>query len=349
MSIYYQKTREILNIIYKKLVNFKKAINQISNEAINILSTIDNINADNNFQNLKSRLKNYEDLCLSTFNSNIIIEIKENIKNIFDEIDKINENDIDKYNNYLQNYTSLLLGLNEAEDERKLESSDLYKSLEENWNYQMKNNINEQLYTERTNNSVLYFYGIYFYTRSKIIFDNTNNKDILLNQIMSKLSENKNKIILLNINSKSFIHNYIKSEKFDLIHNNNEFDNYEVIKDIKKFINFIGDKNIDCLGNSLYFNSSFNNRRGKEKYYPPYGWIGIGLKVNGKYIDDNWINIKDETSQWANAYHPVSSLDSIPKITEEGLKPGPSQDKKMKEIKDIKGKKLEKGYIYIKI
>lgn len=35
-------------------------------------------------------------------------------------------------------------------------------------------------------------------------------------------------------------------------------------------------------------------------YYPPYGWIGIGLNIN-KYGDDkNWI---DEKNGWATAYH----------------------------------------------
>ena len=347
MNFYYQKTKENLNTIIKKLKIFKKAINETINETHNILNIFDNnvIYNDNNYEEFKIRFKQYEDLLLSTFDSNIIRDVKENIKNIGYEIDKINEDEINKYNNNFQNLTSLI-GLYNSEYERNFELSNIYKSIEEISKSQIKNNINEQLYAERTNYFDYFFYGIHFYSRSKIIFD-SKHKDTLLKQLENQLSEKKNKIFVSMIKRKDFIHNYIKSEKFDLIHNKNEFDNFEIIKDIKNFINFIGSKNIDCLGNSLNFNSSFNSRRGNEIYFPPYGWIGIGLKVIGKYDEDNWINDKDKTSEWVTAYHPASSLESIPKIIVEELKPGHSQDKRNERDKRHKGKKVGEGiYTY---
>jgi hypothetical protein len=89
--------------------------------------------------------------------------------------------------------------------------------------------------------------------------------------------------------------------------------------------------NIDCLGNSISFNSRLNSKRGKENYYPPNGWIGIGLNVIGKYDEDNWLNDMSISSQWAIAYHPISSYLSLKNIVNEGLKAGDSQDKAKEE------------------
>ena len=91
----------------------------------------------------------------------------------------------------------------------------------------------------------------------------------------------------------------------------------------------------DYRGNTLYPNSSFNIIRGTELYDPPYGYIGIGLNVIGKYDkgNDDWLN--NNYSGWAIAYHSISSklssniikklLNSI--ITKDGIKKGISNFK----------------------
>ena len=45
--------------------------------------------------------------------------------------------------------------------------------------------------------------------------------------------------------------------------------------------------------------------RGTEKYNPPYGWIGIGLKVLNIYEDNHWLEDKTKYSKWAIAYYGV--------------------------------------------
>ena len=59
---------------------------------------------------------------------------------------------------------------------------------------------------------------------------------------------------------------------------------------------------------NLYWNVDSNSwGKDKEKigansldYYPPYGWIGIGLNINRYGTDKNWI---DKNNGWATAYH----------------------------------------------
>ena len=67
-------------------------------------------------------------------------------------------------------------------------------------------------------------------------------------------------------------------------------------------------KNFDSRGDFLIPNINNSTKRGNEDYYPPYGWIGIGLDVLGKYkeneddINGDWLNERNKNSKWANAY-----------------------------------------------
>ena len=45
--------------------------------------------------------------------------------------------------------------------------------------------------------------------------------------------------------------------------------------------------------------------RGKKPYYPPLGWIGIGLNVIDKYEDNIWIGMDNSEGEWCVAYHGV--------------------------------------------
>ena len=71
---------------------------------------------------------------------------------------------------------------------------------------------------------------------------------------------------------------------------------------------------LDYKGNFILPNKSLNLFRGSEKYYPPYGWFGIGLKVLGKYENDDWLNKKDRSSSWAIAYHGVGRISTLDEI-----------------------------------
>ena len=66
-------------------------------------------------------------------------------------------------------------------------------------------------------------------------------------------------------------------------------------------------KKLDSRGDFIIPNKNNNIKRGAKIYYPPYGWIGIGLNVSGKYLnnksdeDGEWL-FKTKDSDWANAY-----------------------------------------------
>ena len=70
--------------------------------------------------------------------------------------------------------------------------------------------------------------------------------------------------------------------------------------------------NKDCFdnrGNFLNPNARKNIYRGKEIYEPPYGWMGLGLNVLGKYQDDIWLEDITDKSEWAIAYRGIFSKD----------------------------------------
>ena len=49
-------------------------------------------------------------------------------------------------------------------------------------------------------------------------------------------------------------------------------------------------------------------KRGGEKYIPPKGWIGYGLKVLDEYENNNWLGLSNSKGEWCVAYHGVADL-----------------------------------------
>ena len=134
----------------------------------------------------------------------------------------------------------------------------------------------------------------------------------IYNKITKKLSFQKNYLLLL----KNFsIDNIIKSEHFEklTLKHINEYPIFSKFYEIKLLKNNlliekykIDQKYFDNRGNFLVPNSRNNIFRGKELYDPPYGWIGIGLKVIGKYKDgNNWLEDISNNSEWAIAYRGI--------------------------------------------
>ena len=76
-----------------------------------------------------------------------------------------------------------------------------------------------------------------------------------------------------------------------------------------------------------------NEKRGNKPYYPPIGWIGIGLKVLDKFDhDNNWIGKNNIPGEWCVAYHGVGygqSSYNVKFITrlicKQGFNPGKGQ------------------------
>ena len=92
--------------------------------------------------------------------------------------------------------------------------------------------------------------------------------------------------------------------------------------------------------------------RGREPYYPPEGWIGIGIKVFDQYFNDKWIDMqnKEDEDEWVVAYHGVGrglctkDVNGIPNnIIGMGFKAGKGQAHKNCEDQFHPGNKVGEG------
>jgi hypothetical protein len=161
------------------------------------------------------------------------------------------------------------------------------------------------------------FYFITVISKENLNIDSDMN-DIIIENIKNTYKKNfidRTNIFIL-INDK--INSFVKSRDFYELHYTyfhidnpiyNQFIELKILSDeflcelckIEKII-------FDYRGNTINPNSSNNVIRGTEIYDPPYGWIGIGLNVLGKYDEGNndWLTNKSNSSKWAIAYHGIS-------------------------------------------
>ena len=61
-----------------------------------------------------------------------------------------------------------------------------------------------------------------------------------------------------------------------------------------------------------------------QKYYPPIGWNGDGLRVSKQYDngDDTWLGYSNVEGEWYIAYHGTGGLDVVKNILEKGFQSG---------------------------
>ena len=112
---------------------------------------------------------------------------------------------------------------------------------------------------------------------------------------------------------------------------------------------------LDERGNNCDGGWGFGEMRGNHEYYPPEGWVGIGLRVIDRFDkgDNAWIDYRNKKGEWSVAYHGVGSLlgnsealNMINFLNMENIQTGIRQN--FKESKDFfhKDKKVGEG-IYV--
>ena len=257
---------------------------------------INNKNSDK-IINYFNKIFNYqisEDPTLN-YDMNINEKLKNNIMNILED-----------------NNLTIINGFYSDDDESNIKKDELFNF----------NNIKDKLY--------------YFINIISNKSDNISNKDLeKITKIISKrISLHNNNIIVLN----NFpIDNFIKAERFEKlsleqINKYSFFSKFSEIKMLKNKLLIekykINKDNFDNKGNFLIPNL---RKRGKELYDPPYGWIGIGLNVLGKYEkNNNWLEDISNESEWAIAYRSI------------GANKSNNSDEKIKNLKSFIEKRFEK-------
>ncbi len=213
-------------------------------------------------------------------------------------------------------------------------------------------------------------YDLYFdfgERRNEELLYNEDKYKIFLEKIKLKISRDykvpTDKIILTFPQKGSFhIQLIFQSEEFNELdteefkakfRNDHEFRDLCYLKEIHSDIIMgackLTKKQLDSKGNR---SSGWpkGERRGKKPYYSPEGWIGIGLKVEGKYENDDWLGMKNKDGEWCVAYHGVGygqNSDKVKGISgliyKAGFKPGRRQAHKDCDDQFHPGKKVGEG------
>ena len=262
---------------------------------INFLKDINNI-LINSFNIENSDLKPFcicdMDKTLVNLIENLFRDDPNNYKNIIENVRNINydEEEIGDYKD-------------EKFEEKKLKQRKIIQ-------YEFNNPIDDNFY-----------YVINLIPKKNISYNKQNITSFLINGIIQLFGIKKENIYLLFGEKDTFVNYFIKTKDFasmSLIEVEKNFLNeYEKIYEYKLLYEnldpIIDKKYLDYRGNTICPNSSHNLFRGTEKYYPPYGWIGIGLKVLDIYKDNSWLEDKTKSSKWAITYI-ASPLEQIKEL-----------------------------------
>ena len=243
-------------------------------------------------------------------------EILEFFKKVCDLSDNsINIGYNSKYSELLNNSITEALKNFLVNKENKEDNAENLNEIENNFNLNSESGDDEAYYKndfKEIKKKLFYFINI-------ISKENANYDKDELESISDSLIEclkiEKNNLFLL---QNSQIDNFVKINNFneipmkqmEIFPKFSEFKKLYLLKMKLLIENYAINKDcFDNRGNFLNPNARKNIYRGKEIYEPPYGWMGLGLNVLGKYQDDIWLEDITDKSEWAIAYRGIFSKD----------------------------------------
>ena len=238
---------------------------------------------------------------------------KKLIKFIKDVCELENKNKIAKKNNQIIKDTDIQ---NICEQIPNLEESDELDSdeVEEVFESYTINGIN----FEEIKNKLFFFINVI--SKENMTY-NIEDLNAISKKIIECLNLQENNLFLL---QNSQIDNFVKCNNFNEIplrqfRSNSLLIKFSELNTIKMKLLIakygINEDSFDNRGNFLNPNSRKIIFRGNEIYEAPYGWMGLGLNVLGKYQDDIWLKDISDKSEWAIAYRGILSKD-VNKIKE---------------------------------
>ena len=261
--------------------------------------------------------KTYLIKCNYLLNSEFLSELTLiNNVNKFDILDKINKfcpNNENNDKNINEIDGKLIRALECIFKDKPLHISNNLNDIDDDFYTDEKLDLKESEF-DKIKNDLFFFITVV--PKEKLELDSEID-EFIINSISNTLNIGKNNIFIL-INDK--INNFVKSKNFYELN----YTDYNIKNPICNKLNevkLLSDQFLyefckipknyfDYKGNTLNPNSNNNLMRGKEIYYPPYGWIGIGLNVLGKYENDDWLINNSDSSKWAIAYHGISPKNS---------------------------------------
>ena len=321
-----EKEKEKEKQIQTSEIDLKKLEKKMKKE-LDMISAKQNLIYDNNNSNFIKKLELI--LIVRQFiKEEIILNNNDNNSNLISPEDAINykENDIITFLGFLG-------------QELSLQNNEIY--IEEEPTYELLRDITLKTITSNLANHNFYTINIKSDDLKEKFQENFEYWLSYLNDIKLRIS------IACNVSQSNiyfFGHNFSTFEVNLIL--------YKQKVELEKFLNNF-DINITestLLNNIILspniFDSNFNKKevdwptenlkRGGTKYYPPFGWVGMALKIKERYgKDDIWLGKKNKEGEWPVAYYGVGKGNNVLKdllsILDESFKDCSENSKKDKE------------------
>ena len=243
-------------------------------------------------------------------------EILEFFKKVCDLSDNsINIGYNSKYSELLNNSITEALKNFLVNKENKEDNADNLNEIENNFNLNSESGDDEGYYKNDFNEiKKKLFYFINIISKENANYDKDELESISDSLIECLKIEKNNLFLLQNSQIDNFVKinnfNEIPMKQMEIFPKFSEFKKLYLLKMKLLIENYAINKDcFDNRGNFLNPNARKNIYRGKEIYEPPYGWMGLGLNVLGKYQDDIWLEDITDKSEWAIAYRGIFSKD----------------------------------------
>ena len=243
-------------------------------------------------------------------------EILEFFKKVCDLSDNsINIGYNSKYSELLNNSITEALKNFLVNKENKEDNAENLNEIENNFNLNSESGDDEAYYKNDFNEiKKKLFYFINIISKENANYDKDELESISDSLIECLKIEKNNLFLLQNSQIDNFVKinnfNEIPMKQMEIFPKFSEFKKLYLLKMKLLIENYAINKDcFDNRGNFLNPNARKNIYRGKEIYEPPYGWMGLGLNVLGKYQDDIWLEDITDKSEWAIAYRGIFSID----------------------------------------
>lgn len=236
-----------------------------------------------------------------------------------------------------------------------------------NEKYKIGEEEEEEEQTKDNNNEIIkdsFKYILYIINNKNDSIKNNQIIDLIKEKIIKALGIKKEKLSVLPYKRISFINDFIKTKEFSQLSPISIRENYPKLKLLYEykllidgFIRYkcqISEEKLNYGYNFIIPNLSLTNERYKEIYNPPYGWMGVALKVEELYKNQDLTWLNKDSSLWAvcyygydfrNNFNSNQNCQILKDIIDKNVLPKSSFSIKF-DYSDIRnnGKKIGKGY-----